>query len=258
MKFRLLIALSLLLLLGGCMLHPQRHQPYQPLLLSSAAGASLPQLTVQAEARVEAVPDQVRLRLGVVTEAAEAAEAVRDNNRNMSNLMTALDDIGLDREDLATGQFQITPQWSQPPRPTPANWQREIIGYRVNNDLWVATHRIDLAGELLGMAYKSGVNQVGNLQFSVADPEVYHQQAMAAATQKALEQARVLATVGGVELGRILSIKVDPVFSPGVPQPLMAEVRMAAADTVPITPGKVEVKAGVSVVFEILSPVKQE
>ncbi len=253
MKFRLLISLSLLFLLSGCMAHQQQVQP----LLPSATGLSLPQLTVQAEARLEVIPDQLRLRLGIVTEAAEAAEAVRDNNRRMSTLMMALDELGLDREDLATGQFQITPQWSQPPRPTPANWQREIVGYRVNNDLWVATNDIDLAGELLEMAYKSGVNQVGNLQFSVADPEHHHQQAMAVATRKALEQARVLAAGAGVELGRVLSISLDPAVSYGGVQPLMAEVRLAAVDTVPITPGKVEVKAGVVVVFEILPPVKQ-
>lgn len=250
MIYRLLIAFLLLFLLAACMPH---HQPAHPLLLPSATSASLPRLTVQAEAQIEAIPDQLRLRLGVVTEAAEAAEATRENNRRMSTLMTALGELGLDREDLATGQFQITPQWSQPPRPTPANWQREITGYRVNNDLWVATNRIDLAGELLGLAYKSGANQVGNLQFSLADPEHYHQQAMASATRKALEQAKVLAAAGGIELGRILSISLDPSFSSSGIQPLVAEVRLAAADTVPVTPGKVEVKTSVSVVFEILS-----
>lgn len=254
MKLRLLIIALLLLLLSGCMAHHQQVQSRLP----AATASPLPQLAVQAEARLDAVPDQVRLRLGVVTEAPEAADAVRENNQKMSNLMRGLDDLGLSREDLATGQFQIAPQWSQPPRPTPANWQREIIGYRVNNDLWVATHRIDLAGELLGMAYKSGVNQVGNLQFSVADPERYHQQALAAATGKALEQARVLAAAAGVDLGRILSISVDPVFSHGAPQMLMAEARMATADTVPITPGTVEVRAGVSIVFELLTATGQE
>ncbi len=255
MIHRTAIIFLLFFLLGGCLPH---RQSVQPLLFNAATSPSLPQLTVQADARVEAIPDQLRLRLGVVTEAAEAAAAVRDNNQRMSNLMAVLGEVGLEKSDLATGQFQITPQWSQPPRPTPANWQREITGYRVNNDLWVVTDHIDLAGELLGMVYQSGVNQVGNLQFSVADPEHYHQQAIAAATGKALKQAGVLAAGAGVELGKVLSLSLDPADTQGGPQPLMAEVRLAAADTVPITPGKVEVKAGVTVVFEIMDRARQE
>jgi uncharacterized protein len=86
---------------------------------------------------------------------ADAGQAVSENNQRMTRVMTMLADLGLDRKELATGQFQIQPQWSQPPRPTPANWQREIVGYRVSNDLWIRTTRIDLAGKLLGLAHQT-------------------------------------------------------------------------------------------------------
>jgi len=254
MSYRLLFGLLLLSVLSACMphpLHPERS------LVVTAPSQTPQELRVQAEGRVEATPDQLRLRLGVITEATEAGRAVNENNQRMTKVMTMLDELGLDRNDLATGQFQIQPQWSQPPRPTPANWQREIIGYRVSNNLWIRTARIDLAGQLLGLAHQSGVNQVGNLQFTIADQDDYQQQAMTMATQKALRQAQVLATAAGAELGNILSLTLDtPGGSTGA-GPLMAEARMVTAtDAVPVTPGNVDIQQTVTVVFELISPAR--
>lgn len=252
MNYRFLPGLLLLFVLSACMPHP-----FHP---ERSHGVSVPgqppqQLRVQAEGRVEATPDQLRLRLGVITEAADAGQAVNKNNQRMTGVMTMLNDLGLDRKELATGQFQIQPQWSQPPRPTPATWQREIVGYRVSNDLWIRTTRIDLAGRLLGLAHLSGVNQVGNLQFTIADQDNYQQQAMTLATQKALRQAQALATAAGAELGDILSLTLDTPGGFSAPSPLMAEARlMTATDAVPVTPGNVDIQATVTVVFELISP----
>ena len=256
MSYRFLPGLMLLFVLSACMPHP--FHPERG-LVATVPGQTLQQLRVQAEGRVEATPDQLRLRLGVITEAVDADQAVNENNQRMNRVMTTLAELGLSRKDLATGQFQIQPQWSQPPRPTPANWQREIIGYRVSNDLWIRTTRIDLAGQLLGLAHQTGVNQVGNLQFTIADQDNYQQQAMALATQKALKQAQVLASAAGAELGNILSLTLDTPggFSGGAP--LMAEARMMTiSDAVPITPGYVDIQATVTIVFKLISPVRNQ
>jgi uncharacterized protein YggE len=256
MNYRFLPGLMLLFLLSACMPHP--FHPERS-LVATIPGQAPQQLRLQAEGRVEATPDQLRLRLGVITEAGDAGQAVSENNQRMTGVMAMLAELGLDRKDLATGQFQIQPQWSQPPRPTPANWQREIIGYRVSNDLWVRTTRIELAGQLLGLAHQAGVNQVGNLQFTLADQDHYQQQAMTLATRKALEQAQVLATAAGAELGDILSLTLDTPGGFSSPAPLMAEARMmAASDVVPITPGNVDIQATVTVIFELVSPERNQ
>jgi uncharacterized protein len=252
MNYRFLPGLLLLFVLSACMPHPFHPERSHGV---SVPGQPSQQLRVQAEGRVEATPDQLRLRLGVITEAADAGQAVNENNQRMTRVMTMLNDLGLDRKELATGQFQIQPQWSQPPRPTPANWQREIVGYRVSNDLWIRTTRIDLAGRLLGLAHLSGVNQVGNLQFTIADRDNYQQQAMTLATQKALRQAQALATAAGAELGDILSLTLDTPGGFSAPSPLMVEDRlMTATDAVPVTPGNVDIQATVTVIFELISP----
>lgn len=256
MSYRFLSGLLLFFILSACTPHPF-HPEHS--LVATVPDQTPQQLRVQAEGRVEATPDQLRLRLGVITEAADAGQAVNENNQRMSKVMTMVAELGLERKDLATGQFQIQPQWSQPPRPTPANWQREIIGYRVSNDLWIRTTRIDLAGQLLGLAHQAGVNQVGNLQFTLAEQDKYQQQAMTLATQKALRQAQVLASAAGAKLGGILSLSLDTPGGSGAGAPLMAEARMmSATDAVPITPGNVDIQATVTIIFELISAARNQ
>ncbi|PLX97943.1 MAG: hypothetical protein C0622_12135 [Desulfuromonas sp.] len=240
-----LLALLCLLFLGACT---------TPVSNYSNSGNELPQLRVQAEATVKALPDLLRLRLGVVTTAVDAGQALADNNQRMGQLMALLEELGISGDELATGQFQIRPEWSLPPRPTPANWQREIVGYRVENELQVETPKVELAGKLLGLAQRAGANQVGNLQFDLADPESYRQEAITLATQKAVAKAQTLAAAAGTELGEIISISLDSptvMYRSGM---VDAEVRMATAQAVPVVADKVEVSAGVTMVYRLLNP----
>lgn len=207
------------------------------------------QLVVAADATLEVAPDLLRLRLGVMTEAAEAASAVAENNQRMETLMTRLGEIGITADQLETGQFYIRPQWSVPPRPTPANWERKIIAYQVSNELRVATGKVDLAGEILQLAQQAGANQVGGLTFELADPEHYRLQALAKATRKAMTKAQTLARAAGVSLGRILSISQDSAAVAPRTALAMARAGSAEAQTVPIAAGKVEVEAGVRIVY---------
>lgn len=240
-RYRLLLVV-LVLLLSGC--GPQ-HINY------GAALSPPPQLVVQAEGLVRATPDQLQLRLGVVTKAAAAGVALDSNNQRMTEVLQMLRAIGLDEAELATGQFQIRPEWSRPPRPTPANWQRRIVGYRVGNELLITTTKVNLAGQLLSLASRAGANQIGGLQFQLADPTAYRQQAIEQATTRAIRKAQAMAAAAGVKLGAVQSIRLNP--TGGGPQPiaLRVEARSAAADSVPVVAGKVEVAAAVTMIFRL-------
>ncbi len=248
MTIRILTGFALMLLLSSC--GPQTYN-------YSTVNTQVPQLLVQADASVSATPDLLQMRLGVVTEAKEAGQALSENNQRMSAVMLMLEEIGIAREDMGTGQFQIRPEWSLPPRPTPANWQREIIGYQVSNELLIETTRVALAGELLGLAQRAGANQIGGLQFSLADPEDHRQLAITRATEKALRKAQTLAAAAGTQLDGIISLNLDAFGGDMAPKMMMAEARMTSADSVPITAGKIEVHAGVTIVYRLANRVSK-
>lgn len=241
MKKSFLLILSLALL-AGC---GTRTFDY------SALQTAPPQLVVQAEGQVKVNPDQLRLRLGVVSEAETTGAALEQNNQRMAAVMQMLEDIGIAYAEMATGQFQIRPEWSRPPRPTPANWQREIIGYRVSNELLISTTQVELAGKLLSLAQQAGANQIGGLQFGLADPSAHRQKAIEIATGKALRKAQTMAAAAGVKLGAVQSISLGSSGEAGRPKLMMAEARMASADPVPVAAGKVEVSALVKIIYRL-------
>lgn len=242
---RLLLLLGLILTLAAC---GARNFNYG---MTDNIG---PQLQVRGEGVVEATPDLLQLRLGVVTQEADADAALNNNSAQMRAVLLILEELGIAATEISTGQFQIRPEWSLPPRPTPANWQREIIGYRVSNELLIATTKVALAGKLLAVSQRAGANQIGGLQFTLADPSEHQQQAIALATARAIRQAQTMAAAAGVSLGPIQSLSLDSAGRLASPQLMMAEARMASADTVPVTAGKVEVTAAVTLIYRLAEP----
>lgn len=222
-----------------------------------ALPTALPQLVVQAEGSVKATPDLLQMRLGVVTEGAQAGTAVDNNNQRMAAVMAMLREIGIGDADMATGQFQIRPEWSRPPRPTPADWQRQIVGYQVSNELLISTTQVALAGQLLGLAQRAGANQIGGLQFSLADPSEHRQRAIEKAIERAMRKAETMALAAGVKLGAVQSLSLGS--TGGAPQPrlMMAEARMAGAEPVPVAAGQVEVAAAVTIVYRLEEGAKE-
>lgn len=239
---RFLPLFFLILILAGC-------PPVQHL----ATGNTSARLVVRGEATVRVVPDQVEMSLEAETSAETAEVALTENSVAIVALQELLHAEGLTSAEYETGQFSIQPQWSRPPRPAPADWTPDIVGYRVRNSLQVRTSRIELAGRLLALAQSAGVNKAGRLNFSLADPEAASQKAIAAATAKARQRAEVLAQASGVNLAGLLEAQVEDEQSGNLPRLMMAEAAQArgGVSSVPITAGDVEVHAAVRLVYRI-------
>ena len=80
-------------------------QPQEPVKL-----LDLPKLTVRGEAELHKPADQLRLRVGVVTEDAEATAALSRNSQRMQDVVSALEKTGLTNEEYETGRFSILEQ----------------------------------------------------------------------------------------------------------------------------------------------------
>jgi uncharacterized protein YggE len=213
-------------------------------------------LTVRGDATLKVPADQLRLNVGVVTDAPTAQAALDRNTEKMKRVAHALNAVGLSEADYETGQFEIQPQWSPRPRnPVGDDWRPHIVGYTVTNRLRVKTTEIDLAGKIIGAASDAGANTVDSITFDLADPRLHRGAAIAAAAANAIADARTLAAAASVHLVRVISLGLDEASA--VPRPLrplaMAEgmdLKTVAAMP-PITAGEVTVRASVQVVYEI-------
>ncbi len=214
----------------------------------------LPRLTVRGNAVLYKPADQLRLRVGVVTEAAEATAAVADNSRRMTAVVAAIKKAGLDKSEYQTGRFSIRPKYNRRPRQAGPEWTRRITGYEVTNTLSIRTRKLDLAGKLIETANAAGANSIDAITFDLANPRTHRAEAIAAAAVNARSDAGILARASEVKLVRILSIHLDDTgYRPPTPTMLRAESMAAtmAAPSPPIQPGDVTVQASVTIVYEI-------
>ncbi len=219
------------------------------------APSPVSQLAVRGEASLNVSPDQVLVNLGVTSEAGTAREALEANNNAMHATMSALKKLGLSKEEYQTQQFQVHPIWSQRPRNSAPDWSAKIAGYRVSNSLQVQTKRMELAGDIIGSAMQAGANTVNSVQFNLADPREYRAQAIKQAMDNARSDAQTLAAAAGDEIKRTLSLNLDnAVATPVRVQPerqMMGRAMAMDSSAPPLEAGDVNVRASVSVVYEL-------
>ena len=250
---RALISGCVLLSVLGCaaIAQVQSEQPQPP--AARAEWALVPKLTVSGQSTLEKPADQMHIQIGVVTDAEQAQTAMSDNSKKMNDVIAALQEAGLTKEEYSTGRFQVHPRYAPPPRNPQPDWKPQITGYQVINSIHVKTKKLDLAGDLLEAATEAGANNIDSINFDLADPRKHRAEAITAATANAKSDAEALASASGQKLVRILQISLD--HAPVQPLMEMRAMRGMAMDGAeaapPIEPGDVTVHANVTIVYEI-------
>ena len=221
------------------------------LLVSGAEAADrplaelpVPMIRVTGEGQASLAPDMAVLTLGVVREGENARDTLTANNEAMRRITEALVAAGIEKRDLQTSDFSISPRYREQ-RDNERRRSPEIIGYSVSNRLTVRVRDLDRLGAIIDETVDFGVNSGGNISFTNADPEDAIREARAAAVKDARSRASVLAEAAGVELGKLIELSEHT----SRPRPQGLEMaRMSAADAVPVQSGEntytVTVQAG--------------
>ena|SRR5688572_11947362 len=215
---------------------------------AEAAEAMMAQrsITVSGDAEVAGKPDQARLSAGVVTQAETAASALNANSAAMNRVFAALRMAGIPENRMQTSNFSVQPQYP-PFRPENQEPQR-IIGYQVSNNVTVTVDDLTKVGPTLDALVRSGANQLGGIQFTIADPKPLAERARTLAVADGAAKARTLAMAAGVTLGPLVSMQETMV---GRPIPVFAMARAVAAEATPIAEGEERVSVTVTMVYAI-------
>jgi uncharacterized protein YggE len=199
-------------------------------------------INVSGTGRVSTQPDVAVVRLGVETEAEEAAAALEQNNTQMQAVMAALEEAGVAAEDIQTHVVRLNPRYEEPAQGATV----ELVGYRATNLVEVRTQDLDTLGELVDAAIQAGGNRVEGIQFEVSDPSDLLDQAREAAWNDALDKAEQLVDLSGAELGDVMTISE----SSRTPRPVVdAAMGAREAAQVPIAPGTQTIEVDVHVTW---------
>lgn len=181
-------------------------------LAAAQTTAPLPGIQVTGTGVVHGEPDQATLDLGVTAVSGDVREAMAEVDAVMAAVRDAVVEAGIDPLDVRTTGFSV---WREQPIDRDGNPGAER--FHVRHAYQVVVRDIGSLGEVLAAAVAAGANDVGGIQFSVADPSALASAARQLAMEDARARAAELATLGGVTLGAPVLIS-EPAVGGFAPQ----------------------------------------
>jgi hypothetical protein len=211
-------------------------------------------VTVSGTGQVTAEPDLVVIRVGVDTQAKEAAAALDENSEQMQDVIDALEAAGVAEDDIRTQTVSLFRVYEQPRVEVsqPLTQTQRIIAFQASNIVEVRSEDLEAFGELLDTTVQAGGNRIEGIRFEVTDPAALLDQARQAAWADAQHKAEQLAESAGLQLGEVWTITE---FS-RTPRPFADEAAGAAeraAAAVPIEPGTQTLELDINVTW-LLEP----
>lgn len=206
--------------------------------------ASAQEIRVIGTGTVTAKPDILRIVVGVVAHDAQAAAAVDQMSKDLTNLMAALSDEGLPPADIQTTGLQLSERYSanrngdEPPK---------VVAFTASSAVNIVVRDLDRGGGILDRLLSAGVNQISGLRFDIDDKSALLEQARIAAVSDAIAKTALYAQAANVKVGAIMSIS-EATMGGGYNGGPMA---MAEMRSVPIAAGTLDVSAQITVVTAI-------
>ena len=227
-------------------------------------------LTVSAEGRAFAEPDMAVFTAGVTTQGANAAEALAQNSRAMTQVIAALKRAGIAERDIQTSNLSLNPIYRDPNQeammaaqannrpyipPPPEASMPQIVGYTASNNVSVRQRDLKDYGKVVDTLVSAGANQVNGPTFQLDDQEQALDTARVEAITTTRARAELYAGAAGMSVQRIVSISEGGGYYG--PQPVMFARDASAAGPPPPPPpspvqaGELQMTANVTVLFEL-------
>jgi len=205
------------------------------------------QIAITGEGIVYSAPDIAKVSVGVTSQAVTVADAQKENTDKMNAVINAIKSTGVAEKDLKTTNYTVYPKYEW------KTGKSELIGYTVSQSLNVKIRDTKKVSEILKAATQKGANQVGDLQFSVDEPERLKVEAREKAIKNAKQKAEMLAGQLDVKLGKVVSFSESEGGWDGYAKILGAEGMGGGGEAMPqVQAGENEVKVQVTIVYEIL------
>ena len=204
-------------------------------------------VTVNAEGFVQAEPDTVTIRLGVITEADTAQAALNANSAAMENVIAVIKKTGLPARQIQTSALSIRPKYSAYRGSIKARRSRSIVGYTVQNQVRLTSNDLSGFGGLIDKATAAGTNEINGITFTVSKRETLLDDARRNAIENAFRRGELYAKASRTKLGPVIKILETGSVAPR-PYPMVAASR---SRSVPIEAGRKTLGVRVQVIFAL-------
>jgi len=166
-----------------------------------------PLITVQGTAEVAVAPDRADLTLGIDSRDKDLLAAKAENDRRIKKLLALARAEGIEPKYIQTSRLSMEAEFSEEKIP-------KLIGYEVSQTVTLTLTDLTKYEELMTQALYAGVNRVGGIEFYVAHPQKYREEARLKALQAAHDKAEAMAAKLGQKIGKAWEIREGS--APGV------------------------------------------
>ena len=219
-------------------------------------------ITVTGTGLVNIAPDMAILTIGVDTTDSSAQAAAQQNANIMNNIISALENIGINSSSIQTVSYDIYQQQNYYAIPVTCsgvvNASSCTSGYEVDNEIQITISVSDQsisqlgakAGAAIDAAVAQGANEVYGIQFTASNSQVQqaNQQALQLAVQDASSQAKAIASALDVSVTGVVSVTTSPT---NYPSPVVYANAQGASQTPIVSPQSLTITASVQAVYAI-------
>jgi uncharacterized protein YggE len=202
-------------------------------------------ISVTGTAEIEVAPDEAVLRLGVDTSNKDLAYAKSQHDTRVKKLLALTHDAGVEAKYIQTSELTMGPEYTQ-------DRNRQLLGYDVSQTIAITLKDPSKYEALMTDLLGAGVNRVDGIDFRVAEPRKYKDEARAKAIRAAREKAVAMAAELGQTIGKPWTISEDSASETlnGMANAVGGGGGMPPeSEESTVAPGQVTIRASVSVSF---------
>ena len=164
------------------------------------AGAGANTISVNGEAEIRVVPDEVIVSLGVETFDKVLKTAKTANDERIKRAIAIARDAGVPADHIQTDYLGVEPRYQR------GDIALDLTGYVVRRTVIIRLRDLKKFEDLITNVLEAGVTHVHGVEFRTTELRAHRDKARTLALTAAREKAGLLAREAGVKLGRITSI----------------------------------------------------
>jgi len=214
----------------------------------NASGNYPREISVEATGKSYATPDVALISLGIEVKGKTAGAAMKEGTKIMNSVSDELTKMGIEKKDIKTTSYYLNPNYNW----TQAEGSKQD-GFVLNQSVTVKIRDLEKIGDAIAKATSLGANTVGDLQFTVDDPEKAKDEARKDAIEKIKAKAKAMGEIAGFKLGDALSYyEYEPYdYGKGGGMSYMS-AEMGGGESVPtISAGEQEIQLTVSMSYRL-------
>lgn len=207
-------------------------------------------VTVAGEVNTRVEPDTAVVSLSVVTQSSQALTAQQENARKSEAVANSVKAITGSNVEIKTSDYTLQPQYD--PRD---NRLPKIVGYDARNTVIVTMSDLKNVGAIIDAASRAGANSIDGISFVLRQTSPARGQALADATQQAMNKARSIAEALGGHVLRVVEENESSTVG-GVPQTydsFTTDSMLKNKAPTPITAGLLSIRSNVQLIVEVES-----